>query len=111
LAKVLHLNFQRVQFTPDLLPSDLVGTMIYNQNQSIFEVKKGPSLPTGAGRRNQPLARQGPERLARSHAGKAGHHRRTTYPLDCRFLVLATQNPVEQKAPTRCPKPRSTASC
>src|SRR5919107_2193753 len=42
LAKVLHLDFQRVQFTPDLLPSDLVGTMIYNQNQSIFEVKKGP---------------------------------------------------------------------
>src|ERR687889_1592263 len=42
LAKVLHLNFQRVQFTPDLLPSDLVGTMIYNQNQSVFEVKKGP---------------------------------------------------------------------
>src|SRR5919112_6702135 len=42
LAKVLHLDFQRVQFTPDLLPSDLVGTMIYNQNQSVFEVKKGP---------------------------------------------------------------------
>ena len=42
LARVLHLDFQRIQFTPDLLPSDLVGTMIYNQQKSEFEVKKGP---------------------------------------------------------------------
>src|SRR6476646_3051894 len=39
LARVLHLDFQRLQFTPDLLPSDLVGTMVYNQNQALFEVK------------------------------------------------------------------------
>jgi len=45
LAKVLHLHFQRVQFTPDLLPSDLVGTMIYNQNESIFEVRRGRFSP------------------------------------------------------------------
>jgi MoxR-like ATPase len=42
LAKVLHLDFQRIQFTPDLLPADLVGTMIYNQKDGKFEVKKGP---------------------------------------------------------------------
>src|SRR4028119_1521958 len=42
LAKVLHLDFQRIQFTPDLLPADLVGTMIYNQKVGNFEVKKGP---------------------------------------------------------------------
>ena len=42
LANVLDLGFQRIQFTPDLLPSDLVGTMIYNQQKSEFEVKKGP---------------------------------------------------------------------
>ncbi|MCK5280373.1 MAG: AAA family ATPase, partial [Cyclobacteriaceae bacterium] len=42
LANVLHLDFQRLQFTPDLLPADLIGTMIYNQQQSEFEVKKGP---------------------------------------------------------------------
>ena len=42
LAKVLHLDFQRIQFTPDLLPADLVGTMIYNQKEGSFEVKKGP---------------------------------------------------------------------
>ena len=42
LAKVLHLDFQRIQFTPDLLPADLVGTMIYNQKVGSFEVKKGP---------------------------------------------------------------------
>ncbi|MEM6831359.1 MAG: AAA family ATPase, partial [Bacteroidota bacterium] len=42
LADVLHLDFQRIQFTPDLLPADLVGTMIYNQQKAEFEVKKGP---------------------------------------------------------------------
>lgn len=42
LAKVLHLDFARIQFTPDLLPADLVGTMIYNQKDGKFEVKKGP---------------------------------------------------------------------
>src|SRR5882757_4974520 len=42
LAQVLHLDFQRIQFTPDLLPSDLIGTMIYNQKEGKFEVKKGP---------------------------------------------------------------------
>src|SRR3982751_6739226 len=42
LAQVLHLDFQRIQFTPDLLPSDLVGTMIYNQKDGRFDVKKGP---------------------------------------------------------------------
>ena len=42
LAQVLHLDFARIQFTPDLLPADLVGTMIYNQKDGKFEVKKGP---------------------------------------------------------------------
>jgi len=42
LAKVLHLDFNRIQFTPDLLPADLIGTMIYNQQKADFEVKKGP---------------------------------------------------------------------
>lgn len=42
LSKVLDLKFQRIQFTPDLLPADLVGTMIYNQKEGAFEVKKGP---------------------------------------------------------------------
>ena len=42
LANVLHLDFQRVQFTPDLLPADLIGTMIYNPKKAEFEVKHGP---------------------------------------------------------------------
>ena len=42
LAKILDLHFQRIQFTPDLLPADLVGTMIYNPLKNEFEVKKGP---------------------------------------------------------------------
>ena len=42
VSNVLKLNFKRIQFTPDLLPSDVIGTMIYNQKKSAFEVKKGP---------------------------------------------------------------------
>src|SRR6188508_3497701 len=42
LAKTMDLDFHRIQFTPDLLPSDLIGTMIYNQHKGNFEVKKGP---------------------------------------------------------------------
>ena len=42
LSQVLHLDFKRIQFTPDLLPADLIGTMIYNQQRGDFEVKKGP---------------------------------------------------------------------
>ena len=42
LANVLKLDFKRIQFTPDLLPADLIGTMIYNQQKADFEVKKGP---------------------------------------------------------------------
>jgi len=42
LAKALNLDFQRIQFTPDLLPADVIGTMIYNQKDGSFEVKKGP---------------------------------------------------------------------
>ena len=54
LANVLKLNFNRIQFTPDLLPSDVIGTMIYNQKRSSFEVKKGEVFaiigPNGAGK-------------------------------------------------------------
>ena len=46
LAKAIDAKFSRVQFTPDLLPADLVGTMVYSQKNEEFTVKKGPSLPT-----------------------------------------------------------------
>jgi MoxR-like ATPase len=98
LAQVLHLHFQRLQFTPDLLPSDLVGTMIYNQNQSVFEVKKGPIFA------NLVLADEINRSPAKVQSAllEAMQERQvtigeTTYPLDRPFLVLATQNPVEQE--------------
>ncbi|AII52424.1 AAA family ATPase [Hymenobacter sp. APR13] len=98
LSKVLHLHFQRVQFTPDLLPSDLVGTMIYNQNQSVFEVKKGPifaNLVLADEVNRSPAKVQ--SALLEAMQEKQVTIGETTYPLDLPFLVLATQNPVEQE--------------
>lgn len=98
LAKVLHLNFQRIQFTPDLLPSDLVGTMIYNQQQSKFEVKKGPIFANIilADEVNRSPAKV-QSALLESMQEKQVTIGETTFGLDRPFLVLATQNPVEQE--------------
>ncbi|MCS7018971.1 MAG: MoxR family ATPase [Cytophagales bacterium] len=98
LAQVLHLDFQRIQFTPDLLPSDLIGTMIYNQRTGEFEVKKGPIFA------NMILADEVNRSPAKVQAAllEAMQEKQvtigeTTYTLDKPFLVLATQNPVEQE--------------
>ena len=98
LARVLHLDFQRIQFTPDLLPADLVGTMIYNQKLAKFEVKKGPIFA------NMILAdeiNRSPAKVqsALLEAMQEKHVTigETTYKLDRPFLVMATQNPVEQE--------------
>jgi MoxR-like ATPase len=98
LSKVLYLNFQRIQFTPDLLPADLVGTMIYNQKTGDFEVKKGPIFA------NLILADEINRSPAKVQSAllEAMQERQvtigdTTFPLDRPFLVLATQNPVEQE--------------
>jgi MoxR-like ATPase len=72
--------------------------VIYNQQTATFSSKKGPDLrEPRARRRDQPRARQGAERAARGHAGAAGHHRRPTYKLPEPFIVMATQNPIEQE--------------
>ncbi|MCS6969300.1 MAG: MoxR family ATPase [Cytophagales bacterium] len=98
LADALHLDFQRIQFTPDLLPSDLIGTMIYNQRTGEFEVKKGPIFA------NMILADEVNRSPAKVQAAllEAMQERQvtigeTTFPLDKPFLVMATQNPVEQE--------------
>jgi MoxR-like ATPase len=98
LADVLHLDFQRLQFTPDLLPADLIGTMIYNQQKSEFEVKKGPIFA------NMILADEINRSPAKVQSAllEAMQERQitigeTTFVLDKPFLVLATQNPVEQE--------------
>jgi MoxR-like ATPase len=98
LAKVLHLQFQRIQFTPDLLPADLVGTMIYNQKLGSFEVKKGPifsNLILADEVNRSPAKVQ--SALLEAMQEKQVTLGETTYPIDKPFLVLATQNPVEQE--------------
>ncbi|PRY37096.1 MoxR-like ATPase [Spirosoma oryzae] len=98
LAKVLELDFQRIQFTPDLLPADLIGTMIFNQKTAEFEVKQGPIFA------NLILADEVNRSPAKVQAAllEAMQEKQVTigeetFLLDRPFLVLATQNPVEQE--------------
>lgn len=98
LAQVLHLEFQRIQFTPDLLPSDLVGTMIYNQREGKFEVKKGPIFANIilADEINRSPAKV-QSALLEAMQEKQVTIGETTFTLDRPFLVMATQNPVDQE--------------
>ena len=98
LADVLHLDFQRLQFTPDLLPADLIGTMIYNQQRSEFEVKKGPIFANMilADEVNRSPAKV-QSALLESMQEKQVTIGENTFKLDRPFLVMATQNPVEQE--------------
>ncbi|MBS1680777.1 MAG: MoxR family ATPase [Bacteroidetes bacterium] len=98
LAKALHLDFQRIQFTPDLLPADLIGTMIYNQREGKFEVKKGPIFANIilADEINRSPAKV-QSALLESMQEKQVTIGETTFKLDKPFLVLATQNPVDQE--------------
>jgi MoxR-like ATPase len=98
LAKILDLDFHRIQFTPDLLPADLIGTMIYNRKLDDFEVRKGPIFA------NIILADEVNRAPAKVQSAllEAMQEKQVTigdesYPLDKPFLVLATQNPVEQE--------------
>jgi len=98
LSRVLHLDFQRIQFTPDLLPADLIGTMIYNQQKAEFEVKKGPIFANIilADEVNRSPAKV-QSALLEAMQEKTVTIGETTFNLDRPFLVLATQNPVEQE--------------
>ncbi|MCK4813490.1 MAG: MoxR family ATPase [Candidatus Marinimicrobia bacterium] len=98
LAQAINTKFHRIQFTPDLLPSDLIGTLIYNQKESSFEVKKGPIFA------NIILADEINRSPAKVQAAllEAMEEKQvsigdTTYLLEEPFLVLATQNPIEQE--------------
>ncbi len=98
LAQVLHLAFSRIQFTPDLLPADLVGTMIYNQKEGKFEVKKGPifaNIVLADEINRSPAKVQ--SALLEAMQEKQVTIGETTFKLDKPFLVLATQNPVENE--------------
>lgn len=98
VARVLHLDFARIQFTPDLLPADLVGTMIYNQKEGKFEVKKGPIFANIilADEINRSPAKV-QSALLEAMQEKQVTIGETTFMLDKPFLVMATQNPVENE--------------
>ena len=98
LAKAVDAAFSRIQFTPDLLPADLIGTLIYSQKNEEFVVKKGPVFA------NFVLADEINRSPAKVQSAllEAMQERQVTigdntYPLPQPFLVLATQNPLEQE--------------
>lgn len=98
LAQAIHAKFSRIQFTPDLLPADVIGTMIYNQQRNEFVIRKGPIFA------NFILADEINRSPAKVQSAllEAMQERQvtigdTTYKLEEPFLVLATQNPLEQE--------------
>ena len=98
LAKAIDTQFQRIQFTPDLLPADLVGTMVYNQKSGEFVPKKGPVFT------NMVLAdeiNRAPAKVQSALLEAMQENQvtigDTTYDLPQPFLVMATQNPIEQE--------------
>ena len=97
LASAINAKFSRIQFTPDLLPADLIGTMIYNQKQESFTVRKGPIFA------NLILAdeiNRAPAKVQSALLESMQERQVTigdsTFKLEEPFLVLATQNPIEQ---------------
>jgi MoxR-like ATPase len=98
LAKTLSLGFSRIQFTPDLLPADVVGTMIYNQQRGEFIVRKGPIFANFilADEINRAPAKV-QSALLEAMQEKQITLGDMTYRLEDPFLVLATQNPLEQE--------------
>src|SRR5579872_6681798 len=98
LAAALHCKFKRIQFTPDLLPADLIGTLIYNPREGVFTTRKGPIFA------NLILAdeiNRAPSKVQSALLEAMQEHQVTigdeSYRLDEPFLVMATQNPVEQE--------------
>jgi len=98
LAQAVHGSFSRIQFTPDLLPADVIGTMIYNIKENDFTIKKGPVFA------NFVLAdeiNRAPAKVQSALLEAMQEHQTTigdtTFKLDEPFLVMATQNPIEQE--------------
>jgi MoxR-like ATPase len=105
LASAIHARFARIQFTPDLLPADVLGTMVYNPQEHKFNVRKGPIFA------NFILADEINRAPAKVQSAllEAMQERQVTisehtYPLEEPFLVLATQNPIEQEGTYELPE-------
>jgi MoxR-like ATPase len=98
LAKAIHTDFRRIQFTPDMLPADIIGTQIYNPQQTTFEVKQGPifsSLILADEINRAPAKVQ--SALLEAMQEKQVTIGDQSFQLPELFLVLATQNPIEQE--------------
>jgi MoxR-like ATPase len=105
LARTMQLDFKRVQFTPDLLPSDVLGTVIYNHQKGEFTNKQGPiftNLLLADEINRAPAKVQ--SALLEAMAERSVTIGDTTYPLPRPFLVLATQNPIEQEGTYSLPE-------
>jgi MoxR-like ATPase len=104
-AKALDLQFNRIQFTPDLLPSDLIGSLVFNQKMQDFETKRGPIFSNLilADEINRAPAKVQSALLEamQEHQVTIGSH---TFTLEEPFLVFATQNPIEQEGTYRLPE-------
>ena len=105
LAQAIHAKFSRIQFTPDLLPADVIGTMIYNQQKHEFVVRKGPIFANFvlADEINRAPAKV-QSALLEAMAERQITIGDTTHKLDDPFLVLATQNPLEQEGTYALPE-------
>jgi MoxR-like ATPase len=105
LAKTIDAEFSRIQFTPDLMPSDIIGTSVYNLKEGIFTFKKGPVFSNiilideinRAPAKTQSALFEVMEERQITYDG-------TTYTMEYPFLVIATQNPVEQEGTYRLPE-------
>jgi MoxR-like ATPase len=105
MAQTLSIQFSRIQFTPDMMPSDIIGTSVYNMKTSEFDFKKGPIFTNvalideinRAPAKTQSALFEVMEERQISYDG-------TTYKLDFPFLVIATQNPIEQEGTYRLPE-------
>jgi MoxR-like ATPase len=105
VAQAIGVDFKRIQFTPDLLPADLIGTLIYNPKTQEFQTKKGPIFA------NIVLAdeiNRAPAKVQSALLEAMQEHQVTisesSYKLDEPFFVLATQNPIEQEGTYRLPE-------
>jgi len=105
VAKSLSVHFSRIQFTPDLMPSDVLGTPVFNPKEATFEFKKGPLFSNivlideinRAPAKTQAALFEVMEEKQITVDGK-------TYPMQAPFMVLATQNPIEQEGTYRLPE-------
>jgi MoxR-like ATPase len=105
LAKTIDAEFSRIQFTPDLMPSDVLGTSVFNPKNQEFEFKKGPIFGNiilideinRAPAKTQAALFEVMEERQITNGGQ-------TYPMDFPFMVLATQNPIEQEGTYRLPE-------